>query len=56
MNHYSDPYDDPKKPITSFGYEDLYDRDETAQQAQQAQQAKQEEAGIVDMQDWDDFD
>lgn len=53
MNHYSDPYDDPKKPITSFGYEDLYDRDETAQQAQQA---KQEEAGMVDMQDWDDFD
>ena len=53
MNHYSDPYDDPNKPITSFGYEDLYDRDETAQQAQQA---KQEEAGMVDMQDWDDFD
>ena len=53
MNHYSDPYDDPKKPIDEFGYEALNDPNEAAHQAQQA---KQEEAGMVDIPDWDDFD
>ena len=49
MNHYNDPYDDPKKPITAFGYEGLHDKNEAAHQA------KQEDDGKVDMTDWEDF-